>query len=627
MDPGEPQVLGSDGDGQESRTKGDYAVLREFYHHLGKLAMVGTGPGDGAGGGDWMESLGRAGFVDLADGWENLQLITDSQTAYAEGLLELTWKVGQRLREMHEPAREIQEALDGWVPILEPLVVDETGADVTREYDVRRLVSLLRVGELREKRMAVRDLGDFLVHRRKLASEELYQLALAALFSNRDPAVTLEVTENLSMLGGSEARRAEAAVERMETFFAKLVVRIRHYWDGALQVDPVDELSDSNLVSMGIWLRRAPDYVAGHLAEYLLARLGADETGALASLTSALVPAGDPRLVPVFVRVLQDAGYEARVAAIKALAHIDDPRCAGALAKAFRHASDALERVMIGRALATFGDFVASDELISRLEEPSPSFVREESLKAVGLLPEVDPSVVERIEVLVESPASAIAVAALRALAYLGDASTLEWFGQLVVERPMLRAAARRAAGDLRARLALRGEQGFDLPSGDLVLRAGRRPGLVARLRSVLWYLFGLVFVALRHWKQARKAAARSSRINPASAKGHFLEGYVWVQVGRDDNAIECYRHGLQKDSLFPVRQWGEADRVLGVYLRQAEVLDRRQGRRDEAIALLEETDFIDLRSADPNLKIEVDRRLDALKLERRRERLAAEKG
>jgi tetratricopeptide (TPR) repeat protein len=573
-----------------------------------------------------MHALTGAGHADLADAWENLGLLADSPPAYVEGLLELTWKVGERLRSVHEPARSLDEALSGW----DHEGLEEPGAEPDEQEamkgpDVLRLVNLLRVGDLVRKREAALMLGEFLVRRRKLASEEHYRLALDALTSNRDPAVALETTESLARLGGAEARRAKAAVERMEAFFDKLTDRIRHYWDGALQDDPLGELSDSDLVSLGIWMRRAPDYIAGHVAEDMLARLGRGETSALASVTSAVVPSGDARLLPVLIRVLQDAGYEARVAAIKAIAHIDDPRSLGALRKSLRHATDELERVMLARALANFGDDSGRADLLDRLDGSTPSFVLEETLKAVGLLPDMEPAVLERIEGLVESPSSAIALAAIRALSLQGDADTVERLEKLAAERVTLRAAANRAAGDLRARLALAGDERFAGPGSDLALRKVQRPGLLPRIRSVLWYLLGVVFAALHQWHRARGAASRASRTNPSSAKGHFLSGYVWIQEGRDDAAIESYRQGLQIDPLFPVRQWGEADRLLGAYLRHAELLAKRHGRRDESIALLEETEFIDLRSADPNLKIEVDRRLDGLKLERRRERLQAE--
>ncbi|MBW2260871.1 MAG: HEAT repeat domain-containing protein [Deltaproteobacteria bacterium] len=626
MDSSEPQILATEADPDDAFAPGDDGVLHGFYQHLGTVACGASEAGQiGAEG--WMRSLTEAGHADLADAWENLGLLSESPEALADGLLELTWKVGEKLRAVHEPARSLEEALSGWEheDVEEPAgELDEQEA--MREHDVRRLVNLLRVGDFVEKREAALSLGDFLLRKRKLASEEHYRLALEALISNRDPAVALEATESLAQLGGSEARRAKVVVERMDAFFDKISDRIRHYWDGASQDDPLDELSDPDLVSMGIWMRRAPDHIAGHVAEYMLARLGRNETGALASVTSAVVPSGDPRLLPVLIRVLQDAGYEARVASIKAIAHIDDPRSLGALRKDLRHATDALERVMIARALANFGDHSGREDLLTRLDESSPSFVREEALKAVGRLPDVEPAVMEKIEALVESPASAIALAALRALSLKGDADTVERLERLAAERVTLRAAANRAAGDLRARLALAGDERFVGAGSDLALATIEKPGLVPRIRSVLWYLLGFVFAGLHQWQKARMAAGRASRINSSSAKGHFLTGYVWIQEGRDDAAIESYRHGLQIDSLFPVRQWGEADRLLGAYLRHAEVLERRLGRRDESIALLEETEFIDLRSADPNLKIEVDRRLDGLKLERRRERLQAEK-
>lgn len=626
MDPAEPQVLADEADGGDGPGTGDDGALQGFYRHLGAIACGAAGA-DEIGSERWMRSLTEAGHADLADAWENLGLLCDSPEALTEGLLELTWKVGESLRAAHEPARSLEEALGGWEheDVQEPATEQEE-QDPAKEHDVQRLVNLLRVGDLVDKREAALSLGDFLVRKRKLASEEHYRMALEALTSNRDPAVALETTESLAELGGAEARRAKAVVERIETLFEKTTDRIRHFWDGALQDDPLDELSDADLVSLGIWMRRAPDYIAGHVAEYMLARLGRGETGALASVTGAVVPSGDPRLLPVLIRVLQDAGYEARVAAIKAIAHIDDPRSIGALHKALRHAEDALERVMLARALASFGDHSGREDLLGRVDESTPSFVLEETLKAVGKVPDVEPSVIEKIEVLVDSPASAIALAAIRALSCKGDADTVEQLEKLASERVTLRAAANRAAGDLRARLALAGDERFVGPGTDLALATVQRPGLLSRFRSVMWYLLGVVFAGLRLWQRARRAAGRASRSNPSSAKGHFLAAYVWIQEGRDDAAIESFRQGLQTDSLFPVRQWGEADRLLGAYLRHAEILESRLGRRDEAIALLEETEFIDLRSADPNLKIEVVRRLDGLKLERRRERLQAEK-
>jgi tetratricopeptide (TPR) repeat protein len=203
----------------------------------------------------------------------------------------------------------------------------------------------------------------------------------------------------------------------------------------------------------------------------------------------------------------------------------------------------------------------------------------------------------------------------------------VERLQSLATSSPTLRAAASRAAGDLRARLALAGDERFELASTSVTRVERKPPGPLARLRSVMWYLLGYLFLALRRWSRARVAAARASSINPTSAKGHFLEAHIRVKEGQDEAALVCYRRGLRVDPQYAIKQWGQANRVLATYLRQAETLVRRFGRRDEAIELLEETEFIDLRSADPNLKIEVDRLLESLKLERRRERLAAEAG
>ena len=232
-----------------------------------------------------------------------------------------------------------------------------------------------------------------------------------------------------------------------------------------------------------------------------------------------------------------------------------------------------------------------------------------------------------RIDALVDGGSPSIALAALRAQSYLGGAEEVERLQNLASSSATLRAAAATAAADLRARLALAGDQRFELSTTVVTTVTRKRPGFMARLRSVIWYLGGLVLFAMRRWGQARAAAARSSTTNPASAKGHFLEAHIRIKEGNDEAALACYRRGLKVDPGYAVRLWGEANRVLEAYLRLAEQMVRAYGRRDEAIELLEETEFIDLRSADPNLKIEVDRRRESLKLERRRERLAAETG
>jgi tetratricopeptide (TPR) repeat protein len=597
-------------------------VLHEYYLHMGSLLVD---PASRPGEDEWMVKLARAGFVDIADAHENMELISGNPHARCRGMMELFGRVGQRLRAIEEPepfegvhAQDRSDLADS------PNEVAETD-EPFEEAELKRRIRLMRVGSLEQKREAALFVAQFLLKQRRLAREDLGQMALEAMAGNWESSITVEVTECLAALSVPEAKRAKAALDQKRELFSKLEKRIRSFWDGALLIDPIDDLDDIEAVTMGIWMRRSTDHVAGHVAETIVNKLARKDERSLASVVSALVPGGDPRLLPVLVRVLQDGGFEARIAAIKAIAHIPDPRSLAALRKASRHASDTLERVMIARALASFGDSSRGADIIGRLGDDTPEFVREEALKAVGLLPDPGEDLVERIDALIEGESPAIALASIRALSHIGSGETIERLKGLASTSVTLRAAASRAAGDLGARLALSGDNRFELSTTVVTRAVEARPGLVVRMRSVLWYLAGILLIALHRWSQARTVAARSSALNPSSAKGHFLEAYVRVKEGQDEAALTCYRRGLKVDPLYAIRQFGEANRVLTTYLSQAEALAKRFGRRDEAIELLEETEFIDLRSADPNLKIEVDRRLEALKLERRREKLAAE--
>ncbi len=596
-------------------------VLHAFYLHLGRVAIEGIASLDGATG--WRQELVRAGHEAVAGEYGKLLAVQNDPASFSGALLDMLWSTGNRLRALDD----LDDEPDG---ILVPAVGEQhddapRDEEVLGEDEVKRQAKLIRVGSLRERRVAASTLGRFLHLRRNLAREELGQMALDALVTSNDASLTVEVTEGLARLGLAESKRARASIEKKDALFARLEQRVGAYWDGASPSDPLEQLADADLVTMGIWLRRGTDYLAGHVAEFMTSRLARGDNRALASVVSAMVPSGDARLLPVIVRVLQDARLEARLAAIKTLAHIEDPRSHAALLKARRHATDTLERLMLARALSSFGDHSGAGDILGRLGEDTPEFVREEALKAVGLLPEARSVDRAAIDALLDEDAGALALAALRALSYIGDADTVKRLEEVATSSGTLRSAASRAAGDLRARLALGGDERFDLATTAVTSVSGDRPGIVARMRSVMFYLIGLVLLLIGRFEQAGASAAKASSINPVSAKGHFLEALALVKEGRDEAALSCYRRGLTVDPHYAIKQWGEANRILVTYLRLADELTGKHDRRDEAIELLEETEFIDLRSADPNLKIEVDRRLDSLKLERRRERLGPE--
>ena len=601
----------------EKQDEGGAPVLAEFHAFIGSIAIRGRAGLD-AGGRDWARDLASAGHADVAEAWENLGLIAESDSALARGIVDLAAKAGDRLRRVQEPPRSLPVA-PSIGPEASPAVREPREV---REDEPRRLVLFARVGSLAERRQAAALMADFIVHRKKISKPEEQRIVLEALASCRDPSITMEVTEGLARAGGAEGRRARAETERVDALIGKLAARIHAFWEGVAAEDPLDTIEDADLVTVGIWLRRAPDVVPGHMVEYMEDRL-AGRDGSLAGLLSAIVQSGDPRLMPGLAMVVEEGQVEARVAAVKILAHIDDPRSATLIRRALSRADDALERVIAARALLASGDTSATDVVVGGLGGGVPQFVLEESLKAIASMPSVTAEVASRIRALAEDPSPSIAVAAFRALAVQGDAAAIDLLGSVAGTRRALQGPALRAAEEIGARMALAGGEGALVK--EPLLPARRRSGVLRRMSARLWYLAGLILLSIGRLAAARRAAAVAALRDPASGSGSFLEARINEAEGRDEAAMECYRRGLQIDPLFPVERWGEANRLLATYLRRAEALEKEPGARDEAISILEETSFIDLSGVDPNLRIEVVRRLDALKLERRRTRRASE--
>ena len=136
----------------------------------------------------------------------------------------------------------------------------------------------------------------------------------------------------------------------------------------------------------------------------------------------ALIPSGDERLVPVLSRILPDGPLQGRIATARALARIADPRVHVVLVKAYRHATDVMEKTVIGGALGQYGDRRALPFLLEQLEDDEPA-IWEEAIRSAGAVgaPEASPLLLP----VLENERPALVSAAAAALVRCGDEGAL----------------------------------------------------------------------------------------------------------------------------------------------------------------------------------------------------------
>jgi tetratricopeptide (TPR) repeat protein len=556
----------------------------------------------------------------------------------AEELLELLrterHQAVLRLREVNRAAGAATPPRRATGYILEQLAAlpsYEAVEPIRRLKDVPVLWCLVRSGRIAERRAAVRRLGT-LITEGKLADSSFGEREMIdGLSVIRDPWVAYEVDSALAQVAGAVGRAARQRLARADKLIARVRGRARRYWTGEEEQDPLDGLAREESLRLGVWMRRAPDDLAAHVAEHLQLRLGRGDPALLADAIGALIPSGDERLVPVLCRLLPDAPLAARIAAARALARIADPRVHRALIKAFRHATDLTELTVLGGALGHYGDDRGLELLFERLDEEDP-LIWEEAVRSLGSVG--DGKAAPRLLPLLESDRPALVRATARALIRCGGRPALEALQRTARRRPQQAGMLSDAAEALALRLRLLGQiheeellvKELGIPSsgalasrpGDELVQNPLGPPLSARLTSFGYYLLGLLWARLWQRTRALDAFQTASRIHRSAPTPHLREGLVHIAHGRDDLAIECFRRALTANKQWVLRRQKWIEQLLRTYLRRADLLVARR-RKGEALALLDEVSNLDLAVADLDLRLAVTRRRDRLLVDRPR--------
>jgi tetratricopeptide (TPR) repeat protein len=602
--------------------------LHDFYQHLGTLVIRGKGMlQEEENAMDWISVLSRSGSPDLANRYENLLLMAGAEDLYRQSLTELISSTGEKLRTSiglvkneDELACRVED-----MPFASPSGAPRLPGE--RTEDISYLTHMLGVGSLRQKRMAAEALGNLLLRKKDPSSRDMLEEAASILADSRDPEITFEVTHALSFAPGSEMKKARATLARADLLMQKIHDLVVSYWDGLLEEEPVSHLESSDLVSLGIWMRLASDYVAGHVGEILVDLMGEGNETKLSSTIAVLLYSADPRLLPVFIRILQDGALASKIEAIKAIAHIDDPRSHGALLKAFRHSADEVEKIVLARALARMGSAPHARYLTEALRTEKKPEVLEEALKAVGELESVDESTKAVILGHLGSDNAVIVKAAVRALAGVGQESDIEVLSAVADRNPRMKALVKAATRTLYSHIILRGS---DLPAraempGETGRVQGRKPGLGARIAAWLLRVLAAFYLVIGKSEKSLAAVARSLERSPRAARSHFLKASVFFTMGAYEKAIETYREAMAIDPSYILKKPDDADRLIRAYLARSRQIDEQTESPEEIFMLMEELDEMDLTRADPNLKIEITRMMDYCKYMRSRARTGGE--
>lgn len=605
---------------KEAGTK-NIDALQEFYRHLGVLVIEGRDLlKQDSENTDWVSDLAKAGFPDLANHYENLILTFESDDLYREGLLNLITTTGRKLRaSMHHWQNE--QEITGQTKAV-PGEAQTTGRRLPeqRREDITYLTHLLTVGSLAQKRMAAEALGNFLLKKKDPANKGMREEAAEILEANRDPEVAFEVTHALSFSIGSDGKRAKGRLVRTERFLGRLHREVVSYWDGLLEHEPITRLKSTEIVDLGIWMRLASDYVVGHVGEVLIDLLAERNDKRISSYLAGFVCSADRRLLPVLIRILQDGGLASKIEAIKAIAHIDDPRSYGALEKAYRHSTNRFEKIVLARALARMGSRHHVEYLAGVLKVEKTPEILEEALKAVQDLGASGSHLRESVRIHLESGNPVVARAAIRALSGIGSEQDIETLSSIAESSPKLRHVVKTATQMLYSHIILQGSEIREKDTDDDE-REGteKKVSLYARILASLYHFFALLFLAFRQPDRSLRYVERALQRNPQAGRSHFLKARVYYRTNRLDLAIETYRTAVSIDNTYTSEKPDDADRLIRAYLKRSRQIDAEMNAPEEALLLLGELDDFDLRRADPNLQIEIGRHIDALRFSRMR--------
>lgn len=524
-------------------------------------------------------------------------------------------QAGEAPRESHLPM-PVEATDSSFLGRLRVQSTESGQQSLAEMVDVPTLLAVLRAGSLWQRRAAARRLAARLKED-TLSAEDRREIQ-EVLDHLRDVEIAFELRDCQALLSGSRAREALRTGREVAALSAQLSADVQRYWDGELQEEPLMRMSGDARALLLFYARELSDTVMAHVATLVEGTAGAADRELQHTVLSALRYAGDPRLVPSLITLLEEGDSSLVVEAARAISRVDDARVWPALLRAYERSVVDTERIALGAALGRFGDVRAADYVRAQLRSQDEHVLIRalEALRTVGT-PEDVPEVLP----FLRSEDPVIATKAAHTLGRIGDGRALVELLRLHRETEVgaVRAATEDAIDQTRARLILRGEEPPSesaLPPPDDARRdtAPALPSLGIRLRSLrhyiagrLWQLFGATARALARFEEA--VSCRPDWALPLIVAGMML-------AARDEyaQALALFRRALETERQRVERNPLIIRAVARCFLRRSEQV-QRDGRVAIARGLLDEVMALDLRRAPSSLRFEIGRRHETLRL------------
>lgn len=494
---------------------------------------------------------------------------------------------------------------------------DSPGLAVEHLDDVRTLLCVVRAGTLRQRRAAVARLSDRLVDAKGVPSDDVHD-ATDALIEPRDVELAYERSAARARLSGARGREARQERATWDELAASAEQAIRTFWDQGSRDEPIAALSGIERAQLLLRVRDLPDIVVAHLAALVEGTDGVGDRASRQSLLAALRYAGDPRLLPSLVSVLEGPDSELVTEAARALAGVQDVRARPSLLAAFDRSVHDVQRVTLAGALGAHGDVRGAGYVREQLETKDDDLLVA-TLDALATTGGAEDS--EAVARFLDHDNPLVATSAARALARLGDARVLGHLSEAArrARSSALRAELEDATAAIHARLELRGEEvseaGHAMVPAEPVGVVISLPFMV-RLRAWkdfvvghVWLFFGGLDRAVRRYEAA--ASKRSDWGAPYIAM-------AFAHLRRDQHALAlaAFRRSIETDRAMVERNPLAIRRLTRTFLLRAEEVER-DGRIEIARGLLEEVRALDLRRLSSALRVELDNRFDALRRRR----------
>ncbi|MEM1413762.1 MAG: HEAT repeat domain-containing protein, partial [Myxococcota bacterium] len=424
------------------------------------------------------------------------------------------------------------------------------GIDLASVREVKTLVALVRGGHRRQRHAALGRL-DGLLAAGELAGEEL-RLVRRTLEELRDVSLGPALARAREKLPGGRGRAARAETERLQRTAQRFQDAIARFWEGE-GPEPLGAASAEDAATLLLELTQHSGVIAAHVAAVLERSLGdgGDEGSAVRrSVLAQIRFAGDPRLVPALVRVLEGDAPGAVIDAARALSSLRDPRVSPALRSRYGRSVIAAERAALAGALGAHGVPTGREYVRGLLTGEEPDVLRAalEALEDLGGADDVD-----RVRDLLEHPDEGVAFHAVEALGRIGDGRALGPLAAVLDggSTTALRAAVEDARHAIAAHLELRGEEAPESPALPLPERVTAVPPSTsagARFRARRLYVFGWLYHFVGMRRRALRAFARAEELRPDWVGPPLAIGLVHARRSRHAQALAAFRRALAID-------------------------------------------------------------------------------